>query len=107
MSLRLEIVCRVFLQMGLCCALRIFDAATISIALVIFRVFCTLLILVRISFVPGMALAQLRCRRSSSRIARREITTLLRLRLYFRILKSKLCPIRPSRSFTGRRSIWE
>ena len=36
------------------CALRIFDAATISIALVIFRVFCTLRIFTRISFVPGM-----------------------------------------------------
>ena len=36
------------------CALRIFDAATISIALVIFRVFCTLLILMRISFVPAI-----------------------------------------------------
>jgi hypothetical protein len=30
------------------------EAATISIALVIFRVFCTLLIFTRISFVPGM-----------------------------------------------------
>src|SRR5688500_3381709 len=36
------------------CALRIFDAATISIALVILRVFCTLLILRRISFVPAI-----------------------------------------------------
>ena len=36
------------------CALRIFDAATISIALVILRVFCTLLILPRISLVLGM-----------------------------------------------------
>jgi hypothetical protein len=34
--------------------LRIFDAATISIALVILRVFCTLLILTRISLVLGM-----------------------------------------------------
>jgi hypothetical protein len=32
------------------CALRIFDAATISIALVIFRVLCTLRILRRISW---------------------------------------------------------
>ena len=39
------------------CARRIFDAATISIALVILRVFCTLLILVRISFDPGIALS--------------------------------------------------
>ena len=37
------------------CALRIFEAATISIALVILRVFCTLLILMRISLVPGMS----------------------------------------------------
>ena len=36
------------------CALRILEAATISIALVILRVFCTLLILVRISLVPGI-----------------------------------------------------
>jgi hypothetical protein len=36
------------------CALRILDAATISIALVIFRVFCTLRIFMRISLVPGM-----------------------------------------------------
>src|SRR3546814_15224637 len=39
------------------CALRILDAATISIALVILRVFCTLLILVRISLIPGIALS--------------------------------------------------
>src|SRR5512139_3118307 len=37
------------------CALRIFDAATISIALVILRVLCTLLILRRISLVPAMS----------------------------------------------------
>src|ERR1700704_1315573 len=36
------------------CALRIFEAATISIALVIFRVFCTLRIFIRISLVPGI-----------------------------------------------------
>jgi hypothetical protein len=30
------------------------DAATISMALVILRVFCTLLILVRISLIPGI-----------------------------------------------------
>jgi hypothetical protein len=36
------------------CALRILDTATISIALVILRVFSTLLILVRISLNPGM-----------------------------------------------------
>jgi hypothetical protein len=36
------------------CALRIFDAATISIALVILRVEATLLILLRISFEPAM-----------------------------------------------------
>ena len=39
------------------CARRIFDAATISIALVILRVFCTLLILFRISFVPATRLS--------------------------------------------------
>src|SRR5690606_999998 len=39
------------------CALRILDAATISMALVILRVFCTLLILVRISLIPGIALS--------------------------------------------------
>src|ERR1700730_12714310 len=33
----------------------IFEAATISIALVILRVFCTLLILLRISFEPAIA----------------------------------------------------
>ncbi len=37
------------------CALRIFEAATISIALVILRVFCTLLIFRRISLVPAMS----------------------------------------------------
>src|SRR6266542_4540318 len=37
------------------CAFFIFDAATISIALVILRVFCTLLILLRISFEPAIA----------------------------------------------------
>src|ERR1700761_6261285 len=36
-------------------ARRIFDAATISIAFVILRVFCTLLILPRISFIPAIA----------------------------------------------------
>src|SRR5512134_1707760 len=36
------------------CALRILEAATISIALVIFRVFCTLRIFIRISLVPGI-----------------------------------------------------
>src|ERR1051326_5922696 len=36
------------------CAFFIFDAATSSIALVILRVFCTLLILFRISFEPAM-----------------------------------------------------
>jgi hypothetical protein len=35
-------------------ARRILDAATISIAVVILRVFCTLLIFDRISFVPAM-----------------------------------------------------
>ncbi len=39
------------------CALRIFEAATISIALVILRVFCTLLIFDRISLLPGMRLS--------------------------------------------------
>src|SRR6266851_9213273 len=37
------------------CAFFIFEAATISIALVILRVLCTLLILVRISFEPAIA----------------------------------------------------
>src|SRR3954469_6076552 len=37
------------------CAFLILEAATISIALVILRVFCTLRILTRISLVPGMA----------------------------------------------------
>src|SRR5438045_7602040 len=37
------------------CAFFIFDAATISIALVILRVLCTLLILFRISFAPAIA----------------------------------------------------
>src|SRR6185312_9064770 len=36
-------------------ARRILDAATISIAFVILRVFCTLLILPRISFIPAIA----------------------------------------------------
>ena len=36
------------------CAFFIFDAATISIALVILRVLCTLLILLRISLVPAI-----------------------------------------------------
>jgi hypothetical protein len=36
------------------CALRILEAATISIALVIFRVFCTLRIFILISLVPGI-----------------------------------------------------
>ena len=36
------------------CALRILEAATISMALVILRVFCTLRILTRISLVPGI-----------------------------------------------------
>jgi hypothetical protein len=36
------------------CALRILEAATISIALVILRVFCTLLIFWRISLVPAI-----------------------------------------------------
>src|SRR4029077_10577691 len=37
------------------CDFFIFEAATISIALVIFRVFCTLRIFTRISFVPGIS----------------------------------------------------
>src|SRR4029450_10763 len=37
------------------CAFFIFDAATISIALVILRVLCTLLILFRISFEPAIS----------------------------------------------------
>src|SRR5205823_9479887 len=41
------------------CAFFIFDAATISMALVILRVLCTLLILLRISFEPAMAFASL------------------------------------------------
>src|SRR5262245_12706295 len=36
------------------CAFRILEAATISIALVILRVFCTLRIFIRISLVPGI-----------------------------------------------------
>ena len=43
------------------CAFFIFDAATISMALVILRVLCTLLILLRISLVPAMPLPQV-CR---------------------------------------------
>src|SRR5258706_4869205 len=42
------------------CALCILEAATISMALVILRVFCTLLILVRISLLPAMS-ASVRC----------------------------------------------
>jgi hypothetical protein len=38
------------------CAFRILEAATISIALVIFRVFCTLRIFILISLVPAIAL---------------------------------------------------
>ena len=37
------------------CAFFIFEAETISIALVILRVLCTLLILLRISFEPAIA----------------------------------------------------
>jgi len=37
------------------CAFFIFEAATISIALVILRVLCTLLILLRISLEPAMS----------------------------------------------------
>jgi hypothetical protein len=52
--------------------LRIFEAATISIALVILRVFWTLLILVRISFELGMDLSSLRvCRRGLPADSRR------------------------------------
>ena len=41
------------------CAFFIFEAATISIAFVILRVFCTLLILRRISLVPAMSFCYL------------------------------------------------
>src|ERR1700754_1867634 len=54
-------------------ARRIFDAATISIALVILRVFCTLLILPRISFIPAIAYSLIeaaRCRTFDADIAR-------------------------------------
>jgi hypothetical protein len=44
------------------CAFFIFDAATISIALVILRVFCTLLILLRISFDPAISRFPSPCR---------------------------------------------
>src|SRR5512135_3203959 len=44
----------------------ILEAATISIALVILRVFCTLLILVRISFDPGIAVSSYRFRESGA-----------------------------------------
>jgi hypothetical protein len=37
------------------CDFFIFEAATISIALVIFRVFCTLRIFILISLVPGIS----------------------------------------------------
>ncbi|CAJ0909994.1 protein of unknown function [Alcaligenes faecalis subsp. faecalis] len=37
--------------------MRILDAATISMALVILDVFCTLLILVRISLIPAITLS--------------------------------------------------
>src|SRR3979409_2244144 len=43
------------------CAFFIFDAATISMALVILRVLCTLLILLRISFEPAIGAALLEC----------------------------------------------
>jgi hypothetical protein len=42
------------------CARLILEAATISIALVIFRVFCTLRIFIRISLVPGISSARFR-----------------------------------------------
>jgi hypothetical protein len=48
------------------CARRIFDAATISIALVILRVFCTLLILPRISFIPAIAYSMIEVARDAS-----------------------------------------
>src|SRR5450755_4273897 len=50
------------------CARRILEAATISMALVILRVFCTLLILTRISLVLGISSTWkiLRARRGSS-----------------------------------------
>src|ERR1700676_2525745 len=48
------------------CARRIFDAATISIALVILRVFCTLLILPRISFIPAIAYSLIEVARDAS-----------------------------------------
>src|SRR4029450_10875240 len=41
------------------CAFLILEAATISIALVILRVFCTLRIFIRISLVPGIRSARL------------------------------------------------
>ena len=47
------------------CAFFIFDAATISIALVILRVLCTLLILFRISLAPAIATSPLSTRRFS------------------------------------------
>jgi hypothetical protein len=46
------------------CAFLIFEAATISIALVILRVFCTLLILFRISRVPGIVSDSFRAART-------------------------------------------
>jgi hypothetical protein len=45
------------------CARRILEAATISIALVIFRVFCTLRIFILISLVPGICLFAARVER--------------------------------------------
>src|SRR5712671_198625 len=59
------------------CALRIFDAATISIALVILRVFCTLLILVRISFVPAIDPQSGFTGRPDQTVAERSITAAL------------------------------
>ncbi len=43
------------------CDLRILEAATISIALVIFCVFWTLAILLRISFAPAMSFSSMPC----------------------------------------------
>jgi hypothetical protein len=42
------------------CARLIFEAATISIAFVIFRVFCTLRIFILISLVPGISYVPVR-----------------------------------------------
>src|SRR6202007_1219481 len=82
-------------------ARRIFDAATISIAFVILRVFCTLLILPRISFIPAIACSLIEAARVQLPAARAASRSVYALRIIRGSISAGLLEVLESRMQQG------